>query len=107
MTKSQKPETEIAKIKVSCGAEFSGDEIALNFPHLLDFIKLDEGDFKDINRFLEELLEVSKLLLMIECLIFRVFQNSHFKREGGAKNQIYLVQFLGNKISFKVAFLLR
>lgn len=61
MTKSQKTEIEIAKIKVSSGAEFSGDEIALNFPYLLDFIKLDEGDFTDINRFLEDLLEVRKL----------------------------------------------
>ena len=61
MTKSQKTGTEIAKIKVSSGAEFSGDEIALNFPYLLDFIKLDEGDFTDINRFIEDLLEVGKL----------------------------------------------
>lgn len=61
MTKSRKPENEIAKIKISSGAEFSGDEIALNFPYLLDFIKFDEGDFTDINRFLGELLEVRKL----------------------------------------------
>ena len=72
MSKSRE-NVEVEKIIFSSGAAFSSEEMALNFPFLLDHIKLDDADFKQILDFLEKRSEAGELSQEFSLLINKLY----------------------------------